>query len=266
MLSELGKVANKQMETSPYGKGELQEGHIQERPEIVDAPEKVADIPNEVSEISKKELEEGTKILQPDMEVIRTQSLEAVKQNNVERTQTSVKEENEFRELTEEEKQALREPPSHLSESAIQAIRVDTEGRYYLKCINEDLAGEYHEITGVKYVEKTITVDGVEITVVVPEFPCVFECNIPEELWKQGDRAIFKECTKQLKEYLELHPEMQTNFSEQQLEQIMKGEPYIRGYSWHHNEIPGKMQMVETKIHAPSNHTGGNHIWCGGIR
>ena len=51
-----------------------------------------------------------------------------------------------------------------------------------------------------------------------------------------------------------------------QVEQIMRGEPYIKGYTWHHSEIPGKMQLVETKTHVMSGHTGGNSIWCGGIR
>lgn len=46
----------------------------------------------------------------------------------------------------------------------------------------------------------------------------------------------------------------------------MNGEPYIKGYTWHHSEIPGKMQLVETKVHVQSGHTGGNLIWCGGIR
>lgn len=261
MLSELGKVVNKQMETSPFGKGELQEGRLQERTEVVDSPEKVMETP----EVSKKELEEGRKILQPDMELIKTQSLEAVKQSNLEKTQTAVKEDNEFRELTEEEKQYLREN-TRLSETAIENIRVDAEGNYHLKCRNEELAGKNHEVTDVKYVEKTITVDGVEITVVVPEFPSVFECEIPAEMWENGDREIFKECTEQLRDYLEAHPEMKSQFSEQQLEQIMNGEPYIKGYTWHHSEIPGKMQLVETKAHAMSGHTGGNSIWCGGIR
>lgn len=265
MRTEYGNLETKQTDTAQYIDAELQKILSQELPLVLDGPEKAMEIPD-VTTVSEKELEEGTKILQPDVELIKTQSLEAVKQSNLEKTQASIKENNKFRELTEEEKQALREPPSHLSESAIQAIRVDAEDHYHLKCINEDLVGEYHELTGIKYVEKTITVDGVEITVVVPEFPCVFECEIPEELWKQGDRTIFKECTEQLKDYLEAHPEIKSNFTEQQLEQIMNGEPYIKGYSWHHSEVPGKMQLVETKIHAQSNHTGGNHIWCGGIR
>lgn len=259
MLQELGKVVNKQIElSSPVKK--LEEGYIETY------PEGVMEI-SETSEVSLKEFREGTIILQPDMEAIRTQSLEAVKQSNLEKVQNAVNEvsNSEFRELAEAEKQVLRES-THLSESAINNIRVDSEGNYYLKCINEGLADREHKITNVKYVEKTINVDGVDIIVVVPEFPFAFEVNIPPEMWETGDAKIFKECTEQLKDYLETHPEMKTHFNEQQLEQIMNGEPYIKGYSWHHNEVPGKMQLVETKIHSTSSHTGGNQIWCGGIR
>ena len=63
-----------------------------------------------------------------------------------------------------------------------------------------------------------------------------------------------------------MDPELAKQFTPQQLEQIMDGEPYIKGMTWHHSEIPGRMELVETRIHAPSSHTGGNSIWCGGIR
>lgn len=264
MLSELGKIASSKIEISPMEKDRIQEVHPNNNFEVVTDSEKVLDLP-EASEVSQKQLEEGTKILQPDMELIKTQSLEAVKQSNIEKTQVSVKENDEFRELTDEEKQYLREN-TNLSETAIENIRVDADGNYHLKCRNEELSGRNHEITGIKYVEKTITVDGIEIIVVVPEFAAVFECEISEELWEKGDREIFKNCTEQLRDYLEAHPEMKSQFNEQQLDQIMNGEPYIKGYTWHHSEIPGKMQLVETRPHALSGHTGGNSIWCGGIR
>ena len=263
MLSELGKV-NKQIEASPLGKGELQEGCIQEPSEIADGAEKVMETP-EASEVSQKELEEGTKILQPDMELIKTKSLEAVKQSNIEKTHTSVEEDGKFRELTAKEKQYLKEN-TNLSETAIESIRVDTESNYHLKCRKEELAGKNHEVTGVKYVEKTITVDSVEITVIVPEFPSVFDCNIPPEIWNSGDREIFKSCTELLRDYLEANPKLKASFDSQQLEQIISDEPYIKGYTWHHSENPGQMQLVETKTHVLSGHTGGNSIWCGGIR
>lgn len=264
MSLEIGKLLKEQAEMSPIGRREMEEGS--KSLEAVDNPERVMEVP-ETSEISLREIKEGTKILQPDLEIIKTQSLEAVKQSNLEKSQNAANEasETKMRELADAEKQALREN-TNLSETAIENIRVDAEGNYHLKCRNEELAGKEHEVTGVKYVEKTITVDGVEITVVVPEFPTVFECEIDKELWEMGDREIFKNSTEQLRDYLEAHPELKSKFNEQQLEQIMNGEPYIKGYTWHHSEIPGKMQLVETKTHALSGHTGGNSIWCGGIR
>lgn len=240
------------IEASSRGKLELPKGGLREVSET-----------HEVSEILSKGLDEATKILRPDMEAIKTQSLEAVKESNLEKSQISVKED-VLRELNAKERQDLGR--TRLSETAIESIRVDPEGNYHLKCRNEELAGRNHEVTGVKYVEKNITVDGVEISVVVPEFPAAFECEIPPEMWENGDREIFRECTEQLRAYLEENPEKGLRFNEQQLEQIMNGEPYIRGYTWHHSEISGKMQLVETKIHAMSGHTGGNSIWCGGIR
>lgn len=262
MLPELGKV-NKQME-NPFVKGKLQEGHIQEISMVVDETEKIMET-SETFEVYQKELEGGMKVLLPNIELIKTQSLETIKQNNIEKIQASIKEDHELRELTEEEKQYLKEN-TRLSENVIESICIDAEGNYHLKCRNEELADKSHEVTGVKYVKKTIIVDDIEITVVVPEFEATFECEIPVDMWEEGDREIFKNCTEQLRDYIEAHPEMKSQFSEQQLEQIMNGEPYIKGYTWHHSEIPGKMQLVEAKTHAMSGHTGGNLIWCGGIR
>lgn len=252
MLSELGKV-NKQTETSS-GNGELQESRIQEAPEA-----------SEASEVSQKRLEDAVKVLRPNIDLIKTQSLESVKQNNLEKTWASVKEDNGFRGLDEDKKAYLR-GNSRLSETAIENLRIGDGNSYYLKCRNEELAGRTHEITGVTYIENTITLDDVKIVVVVPEFASTFECDIPAEIWASGDREIFKYCTDQLRDCLEAHPDMKSQFNEQQLEQIMNGEPYIKGYTWHHSEIPGKMQLVDSKTHALSGHTGGNSIWCSGIR
>ena len=255
---------SKAVETSQSMKNVLQESFVKEKMES-DCTHGETGEAIELSELPLRELNEGTKILMPDMGVIKTQSLEAVKQNNLEIKQVSIQENKISRELEEGEKQYLKENTS-LSENAVNSIFVDIDGNYYLKCRNEDLAGKNHDVTGIKYVKKIVDVDHVKITVVVPEFPTIFECEIPAKLWEAGDKEIFTECTEKLKDNIEANPELKARFNEQQLEQITNNEPYIRGYTWHHSEIPGKMQLVETKIHAMSGHTGGNSIWCGGIR
>ena len=243
MLTEWNKERDFQQEIRLSSKSELHGNLLLEQPDHIDKLERV-EKKSEVTEVFPDKVNE--RVLLPDIDLIKTQSLEAVKQSSIEKEQISVEENDKFRELTEEEKQYLREN-THLSESAINSIYVDEAGKYHLKCRNEELAGNNHEVTGIKYVEKTVIVDDIEITVVVPEFPSVFECEIPAEIWKEGDETIFENCTAQLKNYLETHPEAKLQFNDQQLEQIMNGEAYIKGYTWHHSEIPGKMQLVVTR-------------------
>ncbi len=33
------------------------------------------------------------------------------------------------------------------------------------------------------------------------------------------------------------------------------------GYTWHHNQEPGVMQLVDRGVHAATGHTGGFSIW-----
>lgn len=185
-------------------------------------------------------------------------------QDSMGESRDEVKETNLTRELTEEEKQHFRE--NNCSENLIESIYVDAEGNYRIKSRNQELEGKTHPETGVPFVDKTLIIAGCEVHIVEPKFPSAFECEIDPEKWKSGDREIFKDCTEQLQNYLEEHPEMKEKFNEQQLEQIKNGEPYIKGYTWHHTEEPGKMQLVETNVHARTGHTGGNSIWCDGIR
>lgn len=175
-----------------------------------------------------------------------------------------VKETDFPRQLTEEEKQYFKD--NDVPENLIESIYIDAEGNYRIKSRNQELEGKAHLESGVPFVDKTLIIAGREVHIVVPEFPAAFECKIDPEKWKSGDREIFKDCTEQLKNYLEEHPEMKEKFNEQQLEQIKNGEPYIKGYTWHHSEESGKMQLVETNIHARTGHTGGNSIWCDGVR
>lgn len=171
----------------------------------------------------------------------------------------------ELQPISEELAEKLKEE-GILSDNAIEVLHIDTTGNLVLKCINEKLTGEAHEITGVPYVEKTIQVGSEKIKVTVPEFPFKIAIEVPKELWKSGDVHIFKYCTEELRDEIKTNPEMIKQYTPQQLEQIMNGDAYIKGLTWHHSEVPGRMELVPTRIHALSNHTGGNTIWCGGIR
>ncbi|MGX2975550.1 HNH endonuclease [Ursidibacter arcticus] len=133
-----------------------------------------------------------------------------------------------------------------------------------ITCRNESLAGQEHPVTGVKFEEKTVENDkGEKVTGVFPVFESTYDAQLPDDLLQASDSKQFAECNAQLKEQIKNDPELRAKFTEEQLEQIENGDT-PDGYTWHHNEEKGKMQLVDTSVHNKTAHTGGKAIWGGG--
>ncbi|WP_280141395.1 HNH endonuclease [Bacillus sp. 71mf] len=75
----------------------------------------------------------------------------------------------------------------------------------------------------------------------------------------------FKECTQMLKKAIEKGEILKEIFTPKQLKEIKIGLPRISDLTWHHHQVPGKMQLVIKKKHSLS-HLGGNKLWGGDIR
>lgn len=133
---------------------------------------------------------------------------------------------------------------------------------------NEDIPGG-DELTGNQ--KKTIKELAVELGY-IPKVPTyevdgktyadfseysAFECKLDEEYYDKTDPEQFKECTKQLQEAIEKNPELAKQFTPEQLEQIKNGEANITGYTWHHTEKDGIMQLIPYGIHNATYHNGG---------
>lgn len=140
----------------------------------------------------------------------------------------------------------------------------DKDGVIKKKCIREDLEGQKHPETGVPYERKVVDVDGQKVEGVFPQFKSEYETQLPEDMYKVDDPTQMKYCTNQLREEIKNNPELAEKFDERQLQQIEKGAQKIDGYTWHHTEEPGKMQLVDEDEHADTPHTGGRSIWGGG--
>ena len=73
-----------------------------------------------------------------------------------------------------------------------------------------------------------------------------------------------KECNAKLKEAIENDPVLRSKFTPEQIKDIEEGRT-PSGYVWHHNEEPGKMQLVKREDHdrviGGAAHTGGNSLW-----
>ena len=129
-----------------------------------------------------------------------------------------------------------------------------------LKTINSDLEGKKHPISGVLYERDTLP-DGREG--VFPVFPAITEVQLPKEMYQETDAKQFKTCNEELKAQIKNNPELKPRFTPEQIEQIENGRT-PSGYTWHHHQQDGKMQLVPTDIHDKSAHTGGKALWGGG--
>lgn len=129
---------------------------------------------------------------------------------------------------------------------------------------NEGLEGQNHPETGVPYERKVVEMDnGEKVEGVFPQFESKLDVQLPEELEQASDNKQFAECNRQLKEKCENDPEFRSQFTEDQLDDIEHGQT-PEGYTWHHSEEKGKMQLVDYDTHMRTGHTGGRNIWGGG--
>ncbi|WP_044445086.1 T7SS effector LXG polymorphic toxin [Bacillus spizizenii] len=116
------------------------------------------------------------------------------------------------------------------------------------------LKNEKHPKTGIPYDK-----DG------FPIFKAKFDTKIDSNLYKESDYLQFKDATLKLKEEIETDPLLRNQFNDLQIEMIKAGET-PDGYTWHHHQDPGRMQLVDQKVHRKTGHTGGRHLWGGGSK
>lgn len=130
---------------------------------------------------------------------------------------------------------------------------------------NESLEGDKHPISGVEFVKKTVETDTGELVEgVFPVFDSDFDLTLPDEMLQASDKEQFKECNQQLKDWVEANPEeAKDKFSLDQLDDI-SNDRTPEGCTWHHSEDKGKMQLIDSEVHAQTGHTGGKSIWGGG--
>ena len=112
------------------------------------------------------------------------------------------------------------------------------------------------------YERRTIEINGVKIEGVFPKFDSAFDTELSPDNYKS--KAYAKECNAKLKEAIENDRELRNKFTPEQIKDIEEGRTPT-GYVWHHNEEPGKMQLVKREDHdrviGGAAHTGGNSLW-----
>lgn len=155
--------------------------------------------------------------------------------------------------------------------SAVQPGSVDVDwnqGVYsdpeHIDTRNEELMGGVHPETGVPFVEQEVPLpSGETITGVFPDFDEAYSTTIPDWMYQYSDSQHFSYANMQLSYGVETDLPLAETFTEAQLQQIAEGQT-PDGYTWHHSEITGRLELVETETHAQTAHTGGRELWGGG--
>lgn len=165
-----------------------------------------------------------------------------------------------IRPLTEQEIQDVQ-GKTEWPEDKFKKCTIDEDGIIHYKTDRCDLEGKMSE-NGVPYIRKTIEINGVKIEGVFPKFENAFDTSLKPENHKS--KLYAKECNANLKEAIEQSPELGKQFTKDQLDDIQEGRT-PKGYVWHHNEEPGKMQLVRREDHdraiGGAAHTGGSSLW-----
>lgn len=131
---------------------------------------------------------------------------------------------------------------------------------------NNHLNGFEHPETGVPFAEKTVELpNGQVVEGTFPVFDETFNVMIAEELYYESDDVHFEVANDTLYQAITENPNLanELGYSQADVQSLANGQT-PEGYTWHHNEEPGVMQLVDEETHAQTAHTGGRAIWGGG--
>lgn len=168
----------------------------------------------------------------------------------------------EFRSLTDAERTQLRNKLGW-TDAQLDKCAINDAGTVQYKTDRHDLEGK-RGANGVAYECKTVVINGITVEGVFPVFDSAFDVQLSDNLLNSSNGAQFGACNKQLKAAIESDPEIRKKFTSDQLDEIAD-EDTPTGYTWHHNEEPGRMQLVKTADHDRTQggaaHTGGKSLW-----
>lgn len=147
----------------------------------------------------------------------------------------------------------------------VDFIVVDGDDIVYAESINDNLENQHHPVTNVPFERTEIDYAGQTISGVYPVFDSDFTATLPEDQYTATDATHFRLANAQLYTAIQEDPSlaMKLQLSQTDIQSLQSNETPI-GYTWHHYEQPGQLQLVETAQHDQTAHTGGRYIWGGG--
>jgi hypothetical protein len=119
----------------------------------------------------------------------------------------------------------------------------------------------------VKLAGKGLTIPGTDIHIPFdlrgyPVFDkyIIYETKLPNTSYICDRSAHMRQSTRDLRNSIQTGEINANIFTERQLQQIKSGSDKISGYTWHHHQDGGRMQLIPEDIHDLS-HVGGYSLW-----
>lgn len=169
----------------------------------------------------------------------------------------------QFRELNNEERQEIKDALGWSDKKLDDKCSINEEGVIKLKTDCQDMEGKTAEC-GVIYERNSFEYNGIKLEGIFPVFESKYDTYLPNENLQSSSATQFEKCNQNLKKDIFNNPDLEKQFTKEQLDDIKNGIT-PRGYTWHHHEEPGRMQLVKTEDHdktiGGAPHTGGNSIW-----
>ncbi|MFK4322969.1 hypothetical protein ABH946_005732 [Bacillus sp. RC145] len=97
-----------------------------------------------------------------------------------------------------------------------------------------------------------------------PLFNSKEEMLLDKSFYLEPDKVQFRELSLRLYEKIQRDQDLALKFTPSEIEYLKRGK-VPKTLTWHHHQIPGKMQLVNSNVHGV-NHLGGNKLWGDGIR
>ncbi len=119
------------------------------------------------------------------------------------------------------------------------------------------MSGKAHPETGVYFDSRLFPVF---------EKHVIYETRVSTQIIKEGEimktqsASHMREATRNLRASIEAGEINPSIFNESQLSFIMKGKEKIPGYTWHHYQDSGRIQLLDELTHKVG-HKGGNVLW-----
>lgn len=137
------------------------------------------------------------------------------------------------------------------------------EGSALERYENVDISTRHAKNPTVEYTEETVRIDGRSVTGSFPEFESSKDVQLPDDLRFSRINQQEKYCNAELQKDVTENPDKYRDvFDEKQMEDIRSGKT-PEGFTWHHHQEVGRMQLVDSKEHNANRHDGGFILWGG---